>query len=272
MKRSSTIIVISGIVIVAAMVSAIVVSTHLRLSATTEGNEKGSSTLQQSAKEILTGRPLPSVEENNNHTNGQQQSESNLSFDHLTGEGSPWQGSPSAEITLVEFGDFQCEFCARFAKDTESQIYQNYIQTGKVNMVFKHMAHYGSTSDLAASASQCANDQGKFWDYYHVLYTNQDSFMLAQDTQAALKNLASKVDGLDSQKFNACFDGGTYKDIAKKDAQVATSLGLDNTPSFLIVKSKDGSLQQKLVGAYPFGTFKAVLDKAILQSGSGGSS
>ena len=185
-----------------------------------------------------------------------------LSFKSLTSDSSPAQGSASAPVTIVEFGDFQCEFCARFAKETEPQIYQNYISTGKVNMVFKHLVHYGSDSDLAASASQCANDQMKFWDYYHILYTDQDSFMLSKDTKSALKALASRIDGLDADKFASCLDGGIYKDIARKDTKLADSLGFLDTPTFLIVKS-DGSSPQTLVGAYPFGTFKAILDKEL---------
>ncbi len=192
--------------------------------------------------------------------------EPTLSFKSLTRDGSPAQGSPSAPVTLVEFGDFQCEFCARFAKETEPQIYQTYIQTGKVNMVFKHLVHYGSNSDLAASASQCANDQGRFWDYYHILYTDQDSFMLSRDSKSALKTLASKIDGLDVEKFANCLDGGMYKDIAKKDTSLADSLGYRDTPTFLIVNS-DGSSPQTLLGAYPFGTFKAILDKGLGDAG-----
>jgi len=132
-----------------------------------------------------------------------------ITFQGLTSDGSSFQGNPAAPVTLVEFGDFQCEFCARFVKDTEPQIYQNYIATGKINMVFKHLVHYGSNSDLAAAGSQCANDQGKFWDYYHILYTNQDSFMLSQDSEKALKNLASKIEGFDMQKFDSCLAGDT---------------------------------------------------------------
>jgi protein-disulfide isomerase len=185
-----------------------------------------------------------------------------VSFKTLTDDGSPVQGNPSAPVTLVEFGDFQCEFCARFAKETEPQISQNYIETGKVNMVFKHLVHYGSDSTLAAAASQCANDQGKFWDFYHALYTNQDSFMLSQNSESVLKNLVSRIDGIDTQKFDSCLAGGAYENVAKKDAPLASSLKFDNTPSFLIIKS-DGSDPQSLVGAYPFATFKTILDKEI---------
>jgi protein-disulfide isomerase len=257
MKRRFSIVVIASVAI-AAIIAVIAVGTHLRLSATEE-SEKGDETAQETANEVLTGKP--------SHPSDSSQWE--LSYQTLVAQGSPSRGSPQAKVTLIEFGDFQCEFCARFAKDTESQIDQNYVETGKINMVFKHLVHYGSTSDFAAQASQCANEQGKFWEYYHILYPNQNSFMLSQDSNASIKSLASKIDGLDVSKFNTCADSGKYGDIAKKDTQLATSLGLDNTPSFLIVKSDDGKVLQKLVGAYPFATFKTVLDKAI-SDGAGG--
>jgi protein-disulfide isomerase len=74
---------------------------------------------------------------------------------------------------VVEFGDFQCPLCDRFAKDTEPQINQTYIQTGRVNMAFKHFTIYGPDSITAAIASQCANYQAKFWNFYEMLYKNQ---------------------------------------------------------------------------------------------------
>lgn len=81
--------------------------------------------------------------------------------------------NPSAPITMIEFGDFQCLFCGRFAKEVEPQINQTYIQTGKVNFVFKHFTIIGSDSKTAAVAAQCTTDQGKFWNYYNILYGNQ---------------------------------------------------------------------------------------------------
>jgi protein-disulfide isomerase len=203
-----------------------------------------------------------STQNNSRNDSGISAPQYRVSFKTLSSDGSPVQGNPSAPVTLVEFGDFQCEFCARFAKDTEPQIYQNYVQTDKVNMVFKHLVHYGSDSTLAAAGSQCANDQGKFWDFYHVLYVNQDSFMLSQDSESYLKNLASKINGVDTSEFNSCLDSGVHRDIAQKDTALAGSLHFDNTPSFLIIRS-DGSNPQTLVGAYPYATFKAVLDKEI---------
>ena len=152
---------------------------------------------------------------------------------------------------------------ANFARDLQrKQSLRSIRIISNLARIFKHLVHYGSDSDLAASASQCANDQDKFWDYYHILYTDQDSFMLSHDTSSAVKNLASKIDGLGLQKFDSCMDGGAYKDIAKKDTKLADALGFRDTPTFLIVKS-DASSPQTLVGAYPFATFKGLLDKEI---------
>ena len=90
----------------------------------------------------------------------------NLSPQSLIQFGSPLQGNPAAPITIVEFGDFQCKFCDRFAKETEPKINATYIQTGKANMIFKNFVTHGPDSNTAAMATQCANDQGKFWNFY----------------------------------------------------------------------------------------------------------
>ena len=101
--------------------------------------------------------------------NNTQTKPSELSISTLITTGSPIIGNHSAPITIVEFGDFQCQFCGRFAKQTEPLLNSTYIQTGKVNLVFKHFVTHGSDSFNAALASQCANDQGKFWKYYAIL-------------------------------------------------------------------------------------------------------
>jgi protein-disulfide isomerase len=99
-------------------------------------------------------------------SSGNSSNNNKLSFHSLVEQGSPFLGKLSAPITIVEFGDFQCDRCLRFAKYTEPQLNQTYIQTGKVNLVFKYFPIYGPDSTPAAMAAQCANDQGKFWNYY----------------------------------------------------------------------------------------------------------
>ena len=135
-------------------------------------------------------------------------SDADLSLSMLRQHGAPLLGSPSARITIIEFGDFQCPFCKRFAKDTEPQINQTYIQTGKVNMVFVHFTKFGPDSITAAVAGQCVNDQGKFWNLYEILYKNQgaeDSGWASKDNQ---KKFALQIPAVNPQKFNTCLDSG----------------------------------------------------------------
>jgi protein-disulfide isomerase len=149
---------------------------------------------------------------------------------------------------------------------TEPQINQEYIQTSKVNMVFKHLIHIGPDSLTAAEASQCAGEQGKFWQYHDVLYQNQGPENSGWASKENLKNFGSQV-GIDKTKFDSCLDSGKYNDFVKNSNYFAASLGLSGTPSFIIVKS-DGSDPEKTEGAYPFASFKQVLDKKLAEAGA----
>lgn len=197
----------------------------------------------------------------------QQQNGNKLSLHNLILQGSPLLGKASAPITIVEFGDFQCDRCARFAKYTESQVNQTYVQTGTVNLVFKYFPNYGPDSTPAAMAAQCTNDQGKFWNYYDILFKNQGPPNFGWASKDNLKKFASQIPGIDMQKFNSCLDSQKYLSFVQSDLALATSLGLQGTPTFVIEKN-DGSSSQTLPGAYPFPSFKAIIDKDIGGSGS----
>ena len=163
---------------------------------------------------------------------------------------------------MIEFGDFQCHFCARFATQTESQIDQQYISNGKVNMIFKHFAWYGPDSVTAAIASQCANDQGKFWEFHNILYQSQGEINTGWASKDNLKGFASEVKGLDTTQFDACLDSGKYKSYVESDKALAASLGFEGTPGFIVEKS-DGSDPVKITGAYPFATFQRAIDQKL---------
>jgi protein-disulfide isomerase len=184
----------------------------------------------------------------------------NLSPQSLIQSGSPLQGKPSAPITIVEFGDFQCEFCDRFAKETEPQINATYIQSGKVNMIFKNFVTHGPDSITAAMAAQCTKDQGKFWNFYDILYKNQGAENSGWASANNMKKFASQIPGLNTQKFNSCLDSAKYKSFIDKDNTLAISSRFQGTPTFVIEKS-DGSKSETLLGAYPFPSFKAIIDK-----------
>src|SRR3989344_4720461 len=120
----------------------------------------------------------------------------------------PVLGDKNAEITIVEFSDFQCPFCARAYSDAIAQFEQSdYFKNGDVNLVYKHfpLNSIHPQAQKAAEAAECANKQGKFWEYHNMLFENQQALDIA-----SLKSYASEV-GLDTAKFNSCLDNGEAK-------------------------------------------------------------
>jgi protein-disulfide isomerase len=193
----------------------------------------------------------------------QKQQTRNLSLSTLIQQGSPYLGNVSAPITIIDFSDFQCYLCARYVKATEPLINQTYIQTGKVVLVFKHLPNRGFDSMGAALAAQCTIDQGKFWQFHQLLYNSQKPIDSGWVNKDNLKKFASQILGLNIQQLEECFNNEKYKDYIKKDLTLASSFGFQDTPSFVIVNSKDGSNPEILRGAHPFPSFKAIIDKKL---------
>lgn len=178
-----------------------------------------------------------------------------------TAMGSSVLGNPSAQITIVEFGDYQCHQCYNWFHNTKSTVFQNYVDTGKVNFVFMDLAFLGLDSPKAAQASYCAEDQGKYWEYHNQLYTAQESQIdNGWANSQRLKAFAFSL-GLDMELFDSCFDSGKYTKRVQYNIAEAKKLGASGTPTFFIIGS-DGQ-QQKLVGAQPYSVFKQVLDSMI---------
>jgi protein-disulfide isomerase len=188
---------------------------------------------------------------------------SSFTLSNLIEQGSPYIGNLSAAITIVDYSDFQCHLCARHVKNTEPLINETFIQTGQVALVFKHLPNRGFDSMGAHIAAQCTNDQGKFWQFYKLLYENQqaiDSGWVGEDN---LKKFASQISGLRMDQFNSCFDTQMYKDFIDKDVKLAHSQGFFDTPSFIVVDSIDGSDPEIIRGAQPFPAFQSVIEKKL---------
>ena len=128
-----------------------------------------------------------------------------LSLSGLISNGSPVLGKASAPITIIEFGDFQCHFCDRFAKQTEPQINASYVQTGKARLVFKNFVTHGPDSLTAAVAGQCTNEQGKFWNFYRILFDNQGEENSGWASKGNVKKLASQITGSEHPKVQHLF-------------------------------------------------------------------
>jgi len=164
----------------------------------------------------------------------------------------PTKGVHDATVTMVYFTDFQCGYCRKFVKETLPKIEEHYIRTGKVRLVFRHLAILGDASVQAARASACAFDQGKFWEYHDVLFANMAP--LAFGT-ARLKRYAADL-RLDETAFATCLDSKTFAERVDAETVIGRALGATGTPAFLI----NGQL---LLGAYPFEVFQQGLDRML---------
>ena len=176
-----------------------------------------------------------------------------------TAMGSPILGNPSAPITIVEFGDYQCEQCYAWFHETKPAIVRDYIDTGKANLVFVDLAFLGRDSIPASMATYCAEDQGMYWEYHDLLYNFQEHVDNGWANSERLKAFADSLD-LDLELFESCLDSGKYSKRVQYNIQQASENDVRGTPGFFIV-GPDG--QQKIGGAQPFSVFKNILDSMI---------
>jgi len=177
---------------------------------------------------------------------------------------SPVLGMSDAPVTMIEFSDFQCPFCSQYFSQTLPSIEKNYVDSGKVKLVFKNMPleNIHPNARAAALAAECANEQGKFWDYHNKLFANQKSWanLGSINATSTFKQYASQI-GLDTTNFNSCVDSGKYADKVNKDSQDGASYGATGTPTFFIGNDKKG--YTKLVGAQPYSTFQQAIDSEL---------
>ena len=171
----------------------------------------------------------------------------------------PKLGSDSAPIVIVEFSDFQCPFCERFYTESFGQIKKDYIDTGKVQLIYRDFPlSFHQYAEKGAEAAECANEQGKFEQMHNMLFEKQSEWTAVGESK--LKEYATTL-GLDTAKFNNCLDTNKYADEISKDFDAGQLAGVGGTPSFLIGK-RDGSAQI-LVGAQPYSKFKVVIENLL---------
>jgi protein-disulfide isomerase len=173
-----------------------------------------------------------------------------------TAMGSPILGSDSAPITIIEFGDYQCEQCYKWYHNTKDSIVQNYIETGKANLIFVDFPILGRDSPKAAAATYCAEEQGKYWEYHDLLYNFQEGVDSGWANSERLKAFAQSLE-LDEELFNSCVDSGKFAKRVQFNFNEAKKQGANGTPTFIIVNSEG---QQKIGGAQPYSVFQKVLD------------
>ena len=147
-------------------------------------------------------------------------------------------GPAGAKVLIQEFADFQCPICGSYAATVEPLLIKDYLSTGQVRYEYHHFIIIdgnvgGHESQSAAEASECANEQGQFWNYHKMLFANQQGEGRGAFTDRRLKAFAGAL-GLDQQKFDACFDSHRYKAAVLADSALAQQIGATGTPTLVI--------------------------------------
>ena len=177
--------------------------------------------------------------------------------------GLPALGDAKAKVTLVEFSDFQCGFCARYNAQTMPQIVADYVKSGKVRYLLRdfplHSIHPAASK--AAEAAHCAGEQGKYWEMRDRLLKNPSLL--------GLKDLPGHAGALslDGAKFQQCLAGSRYSDKVKQGLEAGQKAGVDGTPTFFIGLASPGKPQlhatRTIVGAHPFNSFKEAIEALL---------
>ena len=166
-------------------------------------------------------------------------------------------GNPDAPVTLVEFGDYQCHFCNVFFHSTEDDILKNYVETGKVRMIFKDYNIIGPDSISASHGAHCADDQGLFWEYHDILYSNWTGENNGWASSKNLVKFAQEID-LDMDEWSECMKNKPYSQLILASNEDAKNLGITGTPAFFVIGS-DGK-STRIFGAQPYGVFENIFE------------
>jgi protein-disulfide isomerase len=185
---------------------------------------------------------------------------SNLIPSSLMANGSPILGDPNAPITLIEFGDYQCHFCNVHFHNTEHSLLENYIETGKVKMIFKDFTIIGPDSVKAANGAHCANDQGKFWQYHDILYNNWTGENNGWASSDNLLRFAQELE-LDIEQWSDCMIESRHSQIISESSKDARDLGITGTPAFFVI-GPDNNIT-KINGAQPYENFERVFNSEL---------
>lgn len=167
----------------------------------------------------------------------------------------PYLGSGSAKVTVVEYADYRCPFCERWFQTVMPDLKTKYIDTGKIKFVYRDFAFLGPDSNTAAEASHCALDQNKFWQYHDYLFQHQGSESGDWASAAHQKEFAKAL-GLNTAQFNQCLDSGKYKQEVLDETSSGRGYGVSGTPTVFI----NGAA---IVGAQPAASFASAIDAAL---------
>ncbi len=170
------------------------------------------------------------------------------------------RGDKNAPVTIIEYSDFQCPFCARF-HPTLQQIMKDYA--GKVRWVYRSfpLSSIHPYAEKSAEAAECANEQGKFWEMADTFIATQDAWSQSGLDATTLENLAKQAGVKDLKKFSACAASGKYAGLIQASEKSGEAAGVTGTPNSFVIGAK-GS-QQFIPGGLPIDAVKQMIDSAL---------
>lgn len=169
--------------------------------------------------------------------------------------GEQTMGDPNAPVTLTEYADYQCPFCANAENGVVQEIQKTYVADGRVRLVFRDFAFLGDESIWAAQAAACAGEQGQFWPYHHLLFNQQAGENRGAFARDKLKGFAGQL-GLDQATFASCLD--TDRTLARVQSETAEgrTRGVRSTPTFYVN-------DQQILGARSIDVFRQAIEAEL---------
>jgi protein-disulfide isomerase len=171
-------------------------------------------------------------------------------------------GSPSAPVTLVEYADLQCPYCALWAQDAFPAIVEDYVRPGKVRIVFRGLAFVGPDSETALRTALAAGEQGRLWNVLHQVYRHQGHENSGWVTDELLLRVGRDVNGLDAERMLRRRDSAGVDRALAAAAAAAKRAGIRGTPSFELGPT-GGRLEPFTVSSLDAAPFRKRLDALL---------
>ena len=167
-------------------------------------------------------------------------------------------GDPQAPVAIVEYADFRCPFCAKYARDTLPRLIEKYVDAGLVRYEFRDLPLFGRDSRAAALAGRAAGAQGRFWEFFDALYGAAPESGHPPMPRSRLLELARQAGVADLARFERDLDAAATARAVDADESEARQLGLSSVPFFVI---DDVALS----GAQPLEVFEQVIDEQLAE-------
>jgi protein-disulfide isomerase len=202
---------------------------------------------------LLSGeRPQPTAQER------QSEGKEDRAAGSAAEPGHPSQGDADVPVVMIEYGDFRCTFCGKFAREVEPQLEQKYVESGTLRMEWRDFPYLGRESVDAALAARAAQEQGRFWEYHDLLYENQSGGF----SEEKLVELAREA-GLDVERFEGDLASDRFERAVAEDFQKGQEMGISGTPTFVI----NGRV---VAGLQPVEVYEEAIERAKAEAERGG--